>query len=378
MESEETSSQGLELYHGDTKHLVERAKPNSPVYGIKDEPVEWLISDVRSLAETQHVILSTECVVSESLVLKLEKHVKEESETFPTIEHTSTAATRIKKEIKEEEESLPVQRGLNSLVERSPKKEDDLPPEPEDVKPLKQELEKGPLAQQIGNTAINKLKRKQRRKGPLSCKAKKRRHVPSPDTKLFFKCETCDKVIKHLANFKEHERIHTGERPYNCKVCKKTFKSGADLNKHQLVHSNRRPHKCKTCGKRFKLAGHLDKHSTVHSDKFPFKCESCDKVFKRTSCLIKHMRIHTEEKPFACLICGKRFKWESSVREHRRIHSGEKPFQCPDCEKRFTHFSTFLQHKRTHGEDAPFSCDLCNRTFNYKSNFLKHQRAAHS
>uniref|UniRef100_A0A8C3FT00 C2H2-type domain-containing protein n=1 Tax=Chrysemys picta bellii TaxID=8478 RepID=A0A8C3FT00_CHRPI len=126
----------------------------------------------------------------------------------------------------------------------------------------------------------------------------------------FYRCDICKKDIKHLSNFQEHQRIHTGERPYHCETCQKNFIRCADLIKHRLVHSDNRPHCCDACGKHFKLAGDLAKHSKVHSDEAPFKCDVCAKRFKRTSCLIKHLRIHTEEKPFKCSQCSKRFKWE--------------------------------------------------------------------
>ncbi|XP_063313408.1 zinc finger protein 682-like [Pelobates fuscus] len=345
----------------------------------KEEPVEWLITDVRSLAESQPEITSAECIGSETFIIKVEQCIKEESDHLLISGFGNCIANSLEKEIKKEEETCPTSGNFELSGNESVKKESDSS-DSQNVKPLKQELEEKCVFEQ-GKSQISetsKLTPEKRRSGRLSCKIKQSGHKPSPKPEIFFKCETCDKVIKRLGSFREHQRIHTGERPYKCKVCKKNFKSCADLIKHGLVHSNRRPHKCKKCGKKFKLAGDLSKHSKVHSDQFPFKCESCDKSFKRTSCLIKHMRIHTEEKPFACPICGKRFKWESSVREHRRIHSGEKPFQCPECKKKFTHFSTFQQHKRTHKENAAFSCDICDKSFNHKSNLLKHKRNIHT
>ncbi|KAM8939310.1 uncharacterized protein RCH25_052910 [Pelodytes ibericus] len=352
----------------DIKPLMEYPQYVSPLITVnKEEPVEWLISDVRSLAESQPEISSSECIGSASFVLKVEQYIKEESDMVPIAEVNGSVAIEIENSIKKEDE------------EESPSLSADIKKESElstNGNPLKQEVKEESLLEEEELKISEKQKPKSRRSGRLPRKAKQSRRPPSPDQE-FFKCETCEKVIKHIGNFREHQRIHTGERPYKCKTCKKNFIRCADLIKHQLVHSNRRPHKCKTCGKKFKLAGDLSKHSQVHSDKFPFKCESCDKSFKRTACLIKHMRIHTEEKPFPCPICGKRFKWESSVREHRRIHTGEKPFKCPECKKKFTHFSTFQQHKRTHKENAAFSCDRCDKSYNHKSNLLKHQRSIH-
>ncbi|MEE6487455.1 hypothetical protein FKM82_014908 [Ascaphus truei] len=402
MESDERPSHRPELCPSpeDVNPLVENPKQTSVFlsehlesttgieYGDvqpKEEPQEWIITDVRSIAgvETQPEIHSQECVAgSESCVVKEEKQPKEEPDTWPITGDISSVpgVLSVEKQIKEEQEddTTFVSRGLRSRGRKPLQKESGLWSESEDVKPLKQEPEECSQRQPstIVGSKIPKEKPRRRKSGRLSRKVDKPRARPYLEPELF-KCDTCDKVIKHLNSFREHQRIHTGERPYKCKVCKKNFTRCADLIKHRLVHSNRRPHKCKTCGKRFKLAGDLSKHSTVHSDLSPFKCESCEKSFKRTSCLIKHMRIHTEEKPFSCTECDKRFKWEASLREHRRIHTGEKPFRCPECDKSFTHFSTFLQHRRTHQEDSPFSCKRCKRSFNHKSNMLKHQRTAH-
>ncbi|CAI5799028.1 finger 79-like [Podarcis lilfordi] len=193
-----------------------------------------------------------------------------------------------------------------------------------------------------------------------------------------FRCAVCEKDIKYLTNFREHQRIHTGERPYQCKRCAKTFTRCADLIKHRLVHSAKRPFRCRTCGKRFKLRADLDKHGKVHSDEAPFPCHLCPKRFKRTSCLVKHLRIHTQEKPFACAHCARRFKWEASVKEHERVHTGERPHRCGECAKAFTHRSTFLQHRRTHQAQPAFGCEQCSKAFNHKSNLLKHMRNAMS
>ncbi|KAM4709954.1 uncharacterized protein O3C94_000013 [Discoglossus pictus] len=344
---------------------------------LKEEPQEWLISDVKSLVESLPTQPSTDFLGSTSCVAKIEKDLKEDPDTQPVMGYVYSAAVDIQKTIKEEidDEYSTVSKNFGSWEDQVQKKESDCWSESEDIKPVKEEVEENSICQTDDREEPEtpRKKTKCRRRRYLSSK----KRFPRPGPEQVFKCETCDKVIKHIHNFREHQRIHTGERPYKCKVCKKNFTRCADLIKHRLVHSNRRPHKCKTCGKKFKLAGDLRKHSKVHSDLFPFKCESCEKCFKRTSCLIKHMRIHTEEKPFPCSVCGKRFKWEASVREHQRIHSGEKPFKCPDCGKSFTHFSTFMQHKRTHREDAAFRCDICKKSFNHKSNLLKHRRTIH-
>ncbi|XP_015220762.1 zinc finger protein 501-like isoform X2 [Lepisosteus oculatus] len=204
-----------------------------------------------------------------------------------------------------------------------------------------------------------------------SRRAARRRPIPK-----VYHCDVCDKDIKHLLGFQEHQRIHTGERPYECPQCHKRFTRCADLIKHRLVHSDRRPYPCPTCGKCFKLQGDVTKHQAVHSAAEPFRCAACGKAFKRAACLVKHERVHAQDSPFRCPTCGRGFKWEASLTEHVRTHTGERPFRCGEegCGKSFAHRSTFLQHGRTHRNQRQFRCPRCPRGFNHRSNLVKHER----
>ena len=55
-----------------------------------------------------------------------------------------------------------------------------------------------------------------------------------------FECSVCGKRLASRQNLKEHNYIHTGEKPYKCSepYCDATFRQGTHLSAHRrMVHS---------------------------------------------------------------------------------------------------------------------------------------------
>ena len=143
-------------------------------------------------------------------------------------------------------------------------------------------------------------------------------HIPRNQSK--FKCEVCGKGFASTRTLKEHNNIHTGEKPYKCELCTACFASKGTQAMHQRRHlgvpRRKKSQKCTECGIDFtNLQQHID---SVHLEEKQI-CPQCGKELKKHS-LRGHMKAEHDKEP--CTVCGKMF---GSKHMKKHIHSAHAP-----------------------------------------------------
>ncbi|GAA5983908.1 hypothetical protein JCM11641_006418 [Rhodosporidiobolus odoratus] len=181
----------------------------------------------------------------------------------------------------------------------------------------------------------------------------------------------CGKCYTRPARLEEHQRAHTGERPFECPSCDATFARDSHLKAHARTHQTEEDKKyvCdeEGCEKKFWTNQHLKKHvDVVHRGK-TYDCPTCDLSFKKHHLLRTHIaEEHSPEgaDPFQCEHpgCGRTFKQKVHLKAHEKVHDPSR-YLClhPSClplplaERQFPTWTLLQRHSKTaHPPRCPY------------------------
>ncbi|VVC30037.1 Hypothetical protein CINCED_3A003760 [Cinara cedri] len=182
-------------------------------------------------------------------------------------------------------------------------------------------------------------------------------------------CDVCNAQFNDKNSLKHHAITHIEpperlRRLHECRFCGKTFVKPIEKVNHERVHTGEKPFACPVCGRCFRLKDLVQKHMRVHTKERPYKCrhEGCEKTFSASSSRVNHEQGHSGIKQFKCFYCPRYFKnWVSRsnhVQEHMVKH------KCEICDRSFVSFCNYKKHLKMHAEERlKFKCMICRQAF---------------
>ena len=78
----------------------------------------------------------------------------------------------------------------------------------------------------------------------------------------------CDENVLMLASWNIHERVQSGEKPFNCSKCDQMVPL-LSLNIHKIAHNGEKPFSCSTCDENSLMLPNLNFHERVHNGEKP-------------------------------------------------------------------------------------------------------------
>ncbi|ESO08781.1 hypothetical protein HELRODRAFT_168687 [Helobdella robusta] len=201
--------------------------------------------------------------------------------------------------------------------------------------------------------------------------------------------DDCDKVFSKLNRLIQHERVHTGERPFKCTYenCIKSYARNSHLKRHvkQTHVKIRTPGDvviCEEngCYRNFVSEDSLKKHLRVvhglngdnnNNDDNKYYCpvDGCKASFSKRFQLRHHdYQEHKRSTLFQCMECQKKFVSHSKLKRHSKTHEG---YKCAACSEVFSKWSLLRRHKSQDHKEI-IACKFCNMKFKSNSKLSTH------
>nr|XP_036874987.1 zinc finger protein with KRAB and SCAN domains 4-like isoform X1 [Manis javanica]XP_036874988.1 zinc finger protein with KRAB and SCAN domains 4-like isoform X1 [Manis javanica]XP_036874989.1 zinc finger protein with KRAB and SCAN domains 4-like isoform X1 [Manis javanica] len=110
-----------------------------------------------------------------------------------------------------------------------------------------------------------------------------------------YHCNMCGKAFRRSSHLLRHQRIHGDKNVQNPEPGETWESQGRMEGQWENVEVPLK-YKCSECEKSFTGNRSLIEHQKIHTGEKPFQCDACGKGFTRTSYLVQHQRSHVGKK----------------------------------------------------------------------------------
>ncbi|XP_058410963.1 zinc finger protein with KRAB and SCAN domains 4-like isoform X1 [Diceros bicornis minor] len=110
-----------------------------------------------------------------------------------------------------------------------------------------------------------------------------------------YQCSRCGKAFRRNSHLLRHQRIH-GDKNVQDPNRGETWESQSRMESQWENVETPVSYKCNECERSFTRSRSLIEHQKIHTGEKPFQCDACGKGFTRTSYLVQHQRSHVGKK----------------------------------------------------------------------------------
>lgn len=157
---------------------------------------------------------------------------------------------------------------------------------------------------------------------------KRRAHVVLDEKIRALECYLCKQQYKSMATLKTHIYWHSLPKNHLCTQCGERFRVISLLKRHLMRadHNGESSKKfqCQICASKFYDITQFKNHQVVHTKERPYLCTypNCDKTYSTSKSLREHRRIHTGERPYHCNFCEYKCINSTYLKRHMLVHTG--------------------------------------------------------